>query len=245
LNDLVKSRTELECTIADLRVASDRAGGSLDELKEELINIEGQIGDKEIELNDLVPQWDDFRARASELKRTLDEKRGHLDVLYAKQGRIQRFRTKGERDNFLTKEIASLEAHRTTQIQALEKAKADLESATTRLQEVEEKRDTAQARAEQSRAEIAELSAKVATEKDSQEEMKERRKGLWREDTKLDSVLSRASEELRTAERALASMMDKVSGHTSMCVARSHTDRSSGHWVWSSCNRFNRGKARL
>jgi structural maintenance of chromosome 3 (chondroitin sulfate proteoglycan 6) len=144
------------------------------------------------------------------LKRTLDEKRGHLDVLYAKQGRLQRFRTKAERDAFLTSEIASLEHYRTTQSQALEKAQADVESAKTRLLEIEEKRDAAQARSEQCRAQITELSAKIAKEKDTLEEMKERRTGLWREDTKLDSTTSRAAEELRTAERTLASMMDKV-----------------------------------
>lgn len=33
---------------------------------------------------------------------------------------------------------------------------------------------------------------------------------LWREDAKLDSTVAHAREELRTAERALAGMMDKV-----------------------------------
>ena len=41
--------------------------------------------------------------------------------------------------------------------------------------------------------------------------MTERRKDLWREDSKVDNLVSRASDELRTAERALAGMMDKVS----------------------------------
>lgn len=211
LNDLVKSKTELECTVVDLKTASERAGGSVQDFQEELTNIDGQIGDKEIELNDLLPQWDDIRARASELKRRLDDKRGHLDVLYAKQARLQKFRTKAERDAFLTSEIASLEKYTTAQMQALEKAQSDLDSAKTRLHEVEQRREAARTKAEESRAEITQLTIKIAQEKDSQEDMKERRKGLWREDTKLDSVASRATEELRSAERALAGMMDKVS----------------------------------
>jgi structural maintenance of chromosome 3 (chondroitin sulfate proteoglycan 6) len=218
LNDLVKSRTELECTVADLRAATERAGGSLEELQEELQTIEGHIGDREIELNDLTPQWDDIRARSSKLKRSLDEKLGRLNVLYAKQSRIQRFRTKAERDTFLTTETTSLEKYRTTQAQVLERTRADLDATRSRLEAVEERRDAAQQQADKARTDIAELSVKIAKEKDSQEEMKERRKGLWREDTKLDSTLSRASEELRTAERALASMMDKVSELVSQFV---------------------------
>ena len=46
--------------------------------------------------------------------------------------------------------------------------------------------------------------------KDQLTELTERRKDLWREDTRLDSMVSRAADELRTAERALAGMMDKV-----------------------------------
>ena len=39
----------------------------------------------------------------------------------------------------------------------------------------------------------------------------EKRKDPWREDTKLDSLVSHAADELRTAERLLTGMMDKVS----------------------------------
>jgi structural maintenance of chromosome 3 (chondroitin sulfate proteoglycan 6) len=41
-------------------------------------------------------------------------------------------------------------------------------------------------------------------------EMTEKRRDLWREDTKLDSLVSHAVDELRTAERSPAGMMDKV-----------------------------------
>ena len=41
--------------------------------------------------------------------------------------------------------------------------------------------------------------------------MTERRKELWREDSKVDNLVSRTSDELRSAERALAGMMNRVS----------------------------------
>jgi structural maintenance of chromosome 3 (chondroitin sulfate proteoglycan 6) len=210
LSDLVKSRTELECAVADLQSAAERAGGSVTDLGAELESVEDKITEKEAELQGTDPAWEDVRTRASELKRALDEKRGQLNVLYSKQGRLERFRTKAERDGFLTSEIASIERFHETQSAALEAAQADLERAKTSLQEVEDRREAVRASTEQSRQKIVQLTQDMAAEKDRREKMSETRKALWREDTKLDSLLSRTNEELRNAERALASVMDKA-----------------------------------
>ena len=58
---------------------------------------------------------------------------------------------------------------------------------------------------------MKELQESISGLKEKQAEMMEKRKDLWREDTKLDSLVSHAADELRTAERLLAGMMDKVS----------------------------------
>jgi structural maintenance of chromosome 3 (chondroitin sulfate proteoglycan 6) len=66
------------------------------------------------------------------------------------------------------------------------------------------------ARIEEGRKRGKELSEEISTMKETQMANMEKRKDLWREDAKLDSLVKRAADELRTAERALASMMDKV-----------------------------------
>lgn len=172
--------------------------------------LDAEIQVKEQELENLGPQWDDVRARGSELKRSLDEKRGRLDGLYAKQGRSQQFRTKAERDAYLKSEIASLEKYQSLQNGALQQAKGDLKAANDRLQQVSDEREETLAKADQIRAQITELSDQIAKDKDTQEERKEQRKSLWREDTRLDSLVSRATEEMRSADQILASMMDRV-----------------------------------
>ena len=52
---------------------------------------------------------------------------------------------------------------------------------------------------------------KIIELKKEMSSLTERRKEVWREDARLDSVLSHAADELRSAERHLAGMMDKVS----------------------------------
>ena len=211
LTDLVRSRTELECTVNDLRLAVERAGGRREELQEELTAVESQIVEKEQAFAELSPEWDRVRGLESEERRRLDEARARLEALYAKRGRLDKFRTKAERDRYLRAEIAGMEAFRRTQSAALGSLEGELESARHSLEEINENIEATQKRAEDGRNRVRELGEKIAKLKDDQAEKSEQRKELWREDTKLESLVTHAADELRSAERTLASMMDKVS----------------------------------
>lgn len=158
----------------------------------------------------LMPEWE--RRKEAELneKRSLELAKGQLGALYSKQGRLSKFRTQGERDNYLRSEIASVEAFRQNQLAALQTVQQDLASNQSSLQDIEARISDAETRADEGRDKTKELSAQIATLKNESAEFTERRKELWREETKLASQISHASEELRSAERNLASMMDKV-----------------------------------
>lgn len=200
--------------MADLRLAVQRAGGQREALEEELQSVEAQIREKERAIAELTPEWDRVRALESEERRRLDEARARLDALYAKRGRLDKFRTKAQRDQYLRAEIASMEAFRKTQASAQAGLEEELQRAKQSLNEVNENIAATQQKAEDGRDRVRELGEKIAQLKDKQAEDTERRKELWREDTKLESLVTHAADELRGAERTLASMMDKVG-----CVA--------------------------
>lgn len=101
------------------------------------------------------------------------------------------------------------------QTNALEAAKTDLERSRRLEAELQAQMSGVQERVEEGRRRAKELSEEISGLKEQQMEKTEKRKDLWREDTKLDSLVKRASDELRTAERALAGMMDKV---RSLCI---------------------------
>lgn len=128
LSDLVRSRTELECIIADLLSAGEREEGRRAEFETELTSLERQIQSKEGELSQLIPRWNDARARESVEKRKMEEVRTRLNVLLAKQGRVKRFWTVAERDKYLRQEIASLDAYQNTRSAVLESTRQDLAS---------------------------------------------------------------------------------------------------------------------
>ncbi|TFY63618.1 hypothetical protein EVG20_g6252 [Dentipellis fragilis] len=224
LTDLIRSRTELECVVADLRAADARAGGTRSDLETELASLESQITAKERDLAALVPQWEAHRAQEMEQRRALDAAHGRLSALYAKQGRLNRFRSRAERDAFLRQEIASIEAHQRAQNAALTRTREELTAARRSLQEVEQKLQDTHDRAEDGRTKTKELGEQLAELAEQRAQLAERRKDLWREDAKLDSVSRHAGDELRAAERQLASMMDKDTG-TGLRAVNSITER--------------------
>ena len=193
-----------------MQLAAQRAGGRRNALEEELATVEDTIAAKEQELTALLPEWERVRGEENAERRNLDEARARLDALYAKRGRLDKFRTKAERDRYLKAEIAGMQQFRKGQADALAALEQELVRAKQSLAEVNRSIDDTQAKAEDARKQVKELGDKIAKIKDEQAEKTERRKELWREDAKLESLVTNAADELRGAERTLASMMDKV-----------------------------------
>ncbi|KZV71254.1 RecF/RecN/SMC protein [Peniophora sp. CONT] len=212
LNDYTRQRKELELAVDDLRAADARAGGKRTEYEAELGAVEKQIRDKEAELAKLMPQWEEHREREAEQRKALDATRARLNALFAKRGRQARYRTKAERDKFLRSDIASLEAHRTSQQTALEGARTALQRAEASREDIDGRLMQLDTSAAESRVQVQKLGEQLAKLQDESAKLKEQRKELWREDAKVNASRSHAADELKTAERALASMMDKDTG---------------------------------
>ena len=212
LTDLIRSRTELECTLDDLKAASVRSTGDKDALLAELQSLDEAVADREEALQAVLPEWETARVTETTERRALDEANSRLSALYAKRGRASKFRTKSERDKYLRAEIQSMEEYQLTQAQALETARTTVDSFRSAKNELETQLGSFQTKATDGRTRSAELTEQLSALKDQQSELTERRKDLWREDTKLESIVSRAADELRTAERVLTSMLDKDTG---------------------------------
>lgn len=210
LTDLIRSRTELECIVEDLQATNASSGGKED-YEAELEKVERKIRERENVLAELLPEWEEQRNLQATEKRRLDEASARLNALFAKQGRASRFRTKAERDTFLRHETSSVTAYKENQESSLETANADLENARRSQKEIDDLIKDSRDKMEDGKRRAKEIQDNITNLKDQQMEMLDKRKDLWREDTKLDSLVSHAADELRTAERLLAGMMDKVS----------------------------------
>ena len=65
----MRTRTELECIVEDLKAANERAGGKREEIEAELTKVNKEISQKEKALAKLLPKWDQHRARETEERR--------------------------------------------------------------------------------------------------------------------------------------------------------------------------------
>jgi structural maintenance of chromosome 3 (chondroitin sulfate proteoglycan 6) len=68
MEDLLRSRTEIECIIADLEQAGEKGDARRQALQSELDEILRRINDIETELMEVVPEWED------RVKREKDER---------------------------------------------------------------------------------------------------------------------------------------------------------------------------
>ncbi|KAF9066420.1 structural maintenance of chromosome protein 3 [Rhodocollybia butyracea] len=212
LTDSVRLRTELQCIIDDLRNAGLRAGNRRETFETELDKVTSQIAEREKALASLLPDWEDQRASEAIEKRKLDADNARLQALYSKAGRVTRFRTKAERDKFLKQEIESIKVHHTSQHEALQFTHAEVEETKRTLVELDQQILDVQKKINDGRHRVTELTEQSARLREQHSGLIEERKDLWREDTKLESLVGRAADEMRTAERQLASMMDKDTG---------------------------------
>ncbi|KAI0321625.1 hypothetical protein OF83DRAFT_1274537 [Amylostereum chailletii] len=210
--DLIHAQKELELRVEDLRAADARAGGKRAELESELEGIEAQIQAKEDELAQLRQQYDAKRNQEAELRRAHDEAKGRLSSLSTKHGRTNRFRTRAERDQYLRKEISSVQAHQQTQTRTLEAVRSELQAAEQSLAEVDTRMEGLRDRAEDGRARVKTLGEQIAQLGEEKAVLTEQRKELWREDAKVNSARRHAWDEFKSAKRALPGMMDKDTG---------------------------------
>ncbi|KAL3463927.1 RecF/RecN/SMC [Aspergillus heterothallicus] len=174
----------------------------------DLKTVQNAIKERQAELDELIPRFNTAKDQEDDAKTKLTESETVRQRLYAKQGRNSRFKNKSERDKWLQAEvknnytsISSVQAvlsQTQEDISELENDIALLEPETERLrQQIEGQGDSIQT-----------VEQEVQSAKDERDRLMDQRKELWREEAKLDSILSSASNEVNRAERNLSQMMD-------------------------------------
>ncbi|KAK2740944.1 Structural maintenance of chromosomes protein 3 [Myotisia sp. PD_48] len=186
----------------------------------DLSRVESAIKERESELSKLVPEFNSIKEKEDLAKTKLNEAETGRQRLYAKQGRISRFKSKSERDKWLQREIQETYTQSSTikavRMQTSEETK-ELENEIAALEpEVELLRKQLDGRGDN----IQSIEQEVQARKDERDKLMDQRKELWREEAKLDSIVSNASSEVDRAERALSHMMDRNTSRGIAAVRR-------------------------
>ncbi|KAK9764937.1 Structural maintenance of chromosomes protein 3 [Basidiobolus ranarum] len=205
----VKILANIEMTVSDLEGDLSSDAGLQQRLSQELERITRSINDKEQELSRVTPEYESAVRRETELKEGLENGELQLQSLYAKQGRSTQFSSKAQRDRWLKKEISDIQSTFSVQTAQMSDLESEIQSLIERKASIENECRAIRERLDQRKLNLDTHSSEINQLKVQRDEQTDKRKELWREDAKFDSVVSNCREELRRNERTLTSAMDK------------------------------------
>ncbi|KAF9182630.1 Structural maintenance of chromosomes protein 3 [Haplosporangium sp. Z 11] len=220
LESQIKVKAQIELRIKDHEDSAEMTTETRRRTQEEIKTIEAEIQAKELELSQVIPEFQRREAEERQLHEELEQTDLQRQTLYSKQGRAGQFASKAERDEWIRKEMNDIQQSYNMQTSQAELTARDLKGLKTQLaqmsQNVQAVRDQEAAR----RAEGERLLEELTALKAERDQLTDQRKELWREDYKLDSTLKSLREEHGKSERSLGATMDKNTSAGLAAVSR-------------------------
>ena len=112
---------------------------SKDRAEQELTKLRETIAAKEQELDGLKPQYEEMKKKEEECTRELALKEQKRKELYAKQGRGSQFTSKEQRDEWIRKELKSLNKQLKDKTEQIDRLTEDLKKDAKRKVELEKR----------------------------------------------------------------------------------------------------------
>ncbi|KAI5787050.1 RecF/RecN/SMC [Peziza echinospora] len=219
-----RGKAQIELDVKSLVADQEHLKDARKRYQEELEALNQEIAEKEEELEGILPDYNAKKEEEYKIKQDLEEAEATRQRLYAKQGRNAQFRSKRERDDWLKKEVKDI----STTLTKRQSIKTELEK---EIQQIS-------AELEQNEADIADIRERmdgrggaqdsmiddISKAKDLRNKLYDERKDLWREDSRLSSLLDSSRAELERAEKILSQSMDHATKR-GLAAIRSFKDR--------------------
>ncbi|OJJ47288.1 hypothetical protein ASPZODRAFT_15969 [Penicilliopsis zonata CBS 506.65] len=202
----VLAQVELQAkSLADNQAAAASSKARHDS---DLQSVQTAIQEREAELAQLNPRFNAAKEQEDSIRTKLNEAETSRQRLYAKQGRNSRFRNKSERDKWLQKEIRENHSSISNVQAVMAQTQEDIKGLENDIALLEPETELLRKRIEGRGDTMHDIDQQLQAAKDERDRLMDQRKELWREEAKLDSILSNASQEVDRAERSLSHMMD-------------------------------------
>lgn len=224
--EALRTRAKVDLEVNNIAAGQSNAQASKSQRDQNLNQVRQSIQEREEQLAQILPQYEEARREEIEVKTQLTEATSTRQRLYAKQGRNAQFANKADRDNWLQKEISDVNVAMSTRkaqrmglnedVQELQKDLAQAESTITEI------RTTLDSRSQS----MDSVNADVEKAREAKDKLMDQRKELWREQAKLESVVRNAQQEYERAERFLSHMMDQNTSRGLAAVRRIKQQRN-------------------
>ncbi|KAJ6216345.1 hypothetical protein RDWZM_007502 [Blomia tropicalis] len=206
----LKDKTRLELHIRDLRDEVEGDASSKQRAEKELINLKEKIQEKQSELNQIKPEYEDMKQMEEDCTRQLTIKEQKRSELYAKQGRGSQFSSKTERDKWIKVELNSLHRNILDKRTQIERLREETKRDSKRSEELEAKCDELTKELENNRGCIDNQNKSYYDMKKKKDALQGERNDLWREENGLQQKYNMLIEEKSKKDQLLRSMVGKT-----------------------------------
>eukprot|EP00096_Caligus_rogercresseyi_P011256 TRINITY_DN4374_c0_g1_i1.p1 TRINITY_DN4374_c0_g1~~TRINITY_DN4374_c0_g1_i1.p1 ORF type:complete len:1212 (-),score=525.73 TRINITY_DN4374_c0_g1_i1:216-3815(-) len=204
-----KEKTRLEFVIKDLKDEVTGDNKSKDRAEQELSKLRETISRKESELQGIRPLYEEMKKKEDDCTRELSLKEQKRKELYAKQGRGSQFTSKDQRDNWIKKELKSLNKQIKDKGDQIERLSEDLKRDAKKKTELEKRIEECTGEQDSHRTNIDDHNKGFYELKKRKDTLQSERNDLCRKEMNLQQSLSALKEELSKAEQTLRSMAGK------------------------------------
>ncbi len=215
LDELKKVRRQLTEKKAGLEIKARERGNKLEvdraarqAAKQEMNSLSSRIAEKSAEYEELKAEFEQRAGEEAKVKAQLEISEQRIAMLYAKQQRTEQFRSKRERDAFLSKKLKKAQ-------QELSSTKRDMKRAKESSEKLEAQSKAKAESAEKAASELAESRRKIDSLGDAVKKLKadrdaalNQKKGLEAKQNDIKKQSEKRREALHTARRELRSTMD-------------------------------------
>ncbi|KAJ9645725.1 Structural maintenance of chromosomes protein 3 [Coniosporium tulheliwenetii] len=218
--EVARDKAKIELEVNRLTEGQSAARQARTQHEDDLREVQEQIRQREQELAQIMPEYNNRKEQEAAIKAQLDEAEGTRQRLYAKQGRTAQFRNKRDRDAWLQGEIDAVNVALATRKAVAMQTTEEITDLETEIGRLEEEITGLRARIDNRGDNMQTISENIQRAKEERDRLMDQRKELWREEAKLDSVVSNAQRELEKAEKFLSHMMDQNTSRGIAAVRR-------------------------
>ncbi|KAF5405707.1 hypothetical protein PHET_00673 [Paragonimus heterotremus] len=210
VSDVLQRREQLQLTIADYSATLRGGKSARERATEELAKVRDQISQVERRLAELRPQYKKAKQHEDELANTLSDAEHRRKELYAKQGRVNQFQSRSQRDAWMKDQMKSLAKAIKDKENTISRLTEEISADDERLEKLEQDLTVAEENMNLVRKELETVSEEQRRLRREKDEIQMDRQTVYREETRIAHELNNSRDELARTEHNLRSITGKA-----------------------------------
>lgn len=208
--EVTKRRAKLELMIKDIQDELEGDKSARSKSEDELKKINEKIQKTQQQLENNLPLYEAQKQREENCTQQLSLAEQRRKELYAKQGRGNQFTSRDDRDNWIKKELKSLNRAIRDKEEQIRRLREDLVNDNKRAEHLGTQTLEISSKIDQNKDIIEQNNRNFNEMKKQRDALQNERNVLWRQETLLQQELQSTREELSKKEQGLRSMIGKA-----------------------------------